>query len=698
MGIHKWDFARIAILPLPFVFIAAYFLDAALPVPSFLLRERRYLAFGKDSGIEALIASRGRGEAFASLPDRLEPLPPSPSEERLRELALALPDSPDLEPVIADLAGGIGYFRRARLVSGEAPLASELAQLRAASEAHGLPLAIEVADSNHQLPVSALSRRLAPMDRRMFFELLLPPRARGFRSLELAASASGALLYRASGASLPADLVLRLSAERSDAPSISIRWEDGAGRIGVGELLLGSALEDRPRVLVIGDPGRGPGFVESLYPARRISLAEADAVDLLAYELVVIDGLPLSRIRGRFLAGLQELAGRKAGSLLFAADSPDFGKKGDNPPIEALLPVSLLPRSLKDLPDLGVLILIDVSGSMFGDKLSLAKVTGLEVLRNLKEGDLVGMMLFSDEREWIYEFPRNESITAAPALAPVSARGGTDLHPALAEGLDRLGRLGIKEKHAIVITDGVTKPADFAALADSARSRGITISAMGIGEDVDRALLERLAAKGGGRYYRVSSADEIPALIFEDRLSVARPAFAQGRIPIHALDGSFVARIGGMAQYAALPAASVVFANALGDPLLASAESGNRAVILFASDLHGTYTADFLASPLGAGTFKDRLDALFTERPLEVSISETARGTTILLRSEELTAPRALLSRDGRSTREAAFRKVGTASWTAEAALPDTGAWNASIVDKGAVVASFPLAANLSLS
>ena len=72
------------------------------------------------------------------------------------------------------------------------------------------------------------------------------------------------------------------------------------------------------------------------------------------------------------------------------ADSPEFGKKGDNPALEELLPVTLLPRSLKDLPDLAVLILIDVSGSMFGDKLSLAKVTGLELLRNLKPSDLVG--------------------------------------------------------------------------------------------------------------------------------------------------------------------------------------------------------------------------------------------------------------------------------------------------------------------
>ena len=40
---------------------------------------------------------------------------------------------------------------------------------------------------------------------------------------------------------------------------------------------------------------------------------------------------------------------------------------------------------------MAVLILLDISGSMFGNKLSLAKVSGLEMFRNLKSDDRVGL-------------------------------------------------------------------------------------------------------------------------------------------------------------------------------------------------------------------------------------------------------------------------------------------------------------------
>ncbi|HWQ09284.1 MAG TPA: vWA domain-containing protein, partial [Holophaga sp.] len=383
------------------------------------------------------------------------------------------------------------------------------------------------------------------------------------------------------------------------------------------------------------------------------------------------------------------VAARRTGSLLFAADSPRFGRKGDNPPLEELLPVTLLPRSLKDLPDLAVLILLDVSGSMFGDKLSLAKVTGLELLRSLKPGDRVGMLLFSDERRWLYDFQPDAGIQASPALGPLSAGGGTDLHPALAEGLARLAGQPIKAKHVVLITDGITRPADFQPLVEEARRKGISISAMGVGLDANRPLLERLALQTEGRYYPVESVEAVPSLLFQDRMSEARAIFGQGRIPVLAMSGEQVGWVGGMAQYTPIPTASVLFADKAGDPLLASREQGNRAVLLFASDLHGGYTGEFFASREAVGAFKDRLDALFARRPVQVRVVQTARGISVLVRSDDLVAPALLLSRAGAPPVTCPFRRMDPGGWVAEAVLPFQGIWNAAILERGGSLAAF---------
>lgn len=687
-GLAGLDRVKTGLILLPFLCLLAYWVDAPLPIPAFLLPERRYLTLGQGLEAARLRAARGTGEAYAVLADRLAPVSPGPAG--MDAVRPSLPEEAVLEPVLRDLEAGLGPWKRARIVLDETPLASELEALRKA--AGPIPLAIEVIGDHAGLPIQSLGVRYAPAEKRVAFDLLLGPKARDYAMVEVRTKEGR--LYGSPGAALPGDLVLRLSVDRAEAPSLSIAFKDAAGRDSARRLSLGLDSEERPKVLIISDKEPGRSFIEALYPCRRATLRDAANLDLLSYELVVLDGVPIGNLRGRLLSGLLDLATRRTGSILFVADSPEFGKKGDNPEVEELLPVTLLPRSLKDLPDLAVLILIDVSGSMFGDKLSLAKVTGLELLRNLKPSDLVGMMLFSDERRWVYGFQANASITAAPVLKPLTAGGGTDLYPALVDGLSRLSGQPIKAKHVVLITDGVTKPADFVALADSARSQGITLSAMGVGADANRPLLERLALRTSGRYYPVQSVDAIPGLLFQDRMNEARAVFGQGRIPVLAMNGERVARIEGMAQYTPVPTASVLFTSDVGDPLLAGREQGNRAVLFFGSDLYGTYTSEFFAASAAAGAFKDRLDALFAQRPAQVRVVETARGISVLARSDNLAAPVLLLSRAGAPALEVAFRRVSPEGWSAELVPPFRGLWSASILDRGGSFASFQVAVN----
>jgi hypothetical protein len=693
---HKWDIVKCLILPLPFLLIAAYLLDLAFAVPAFLLPERLYLALDSGTGAAGLKAARGSSlEAFAVLEDSLLPLPaPGLPDAAYARAAAALPGHAVTAPVVADLRAGLPPFRRARLVSSSPLAAEEVEALAGAARASGLPLSIEAAAGDTGLPLVGLSYRLSARENRLPLELLFSPTARAFPAIEV--GNGKASLWKGEGAKLPADLVLRLSVAKEDAgPGLKLVVTDSTGRSSAFAFDLGAGLSEKARVLVISERQGRKSWIESTYEAERASPAEAATKDLHAYELIVLDGLPLARIGGSLLAGILDVSAKGTGSLLFAADTPDFGKKGDNPELEALLPVSLLPKSLKELPDLALLVLIDTSGSMFGDKLSLAKVTGLELLRGLKPTDRVGMLLFSDRRQWAYDFAPNASVSAAPVIDPIPAEGGTDLAAALAEGLGRLATVPLKERHAVVVSDGVTRPADFRALAARARREGVTVSTMGVGSDLNRALLEELARATGGRFYRVASPEEVPSLLFEDRKNEARPPFVQGSFPVLALNGERVATVGGMSLYSSAAGSTVLLTDAVGDPLLASRERANRAVVLFASDLYGSYTADFFARPAAAGVFRDRLDALFAEKPLEVSVLEGARGLHIALRSGELVSPSILLTAPGHVPVEAALTAGPPGSWSVRVLPPARGRYTASILDRGSSLASFSLASNM---
>lgn len=715
MGGNKWDRAKYLILSLPFLCLAAWLARLPLALPALVLPERLYLSLAAGASPEDLRrASAGWKEAFLVLPDSLRPLPrPESPSQAWDALAEALPDQAQIGPILSDLGAGLPALRRAR-IRVAAPLASpEVQALARAARAAGLPLALEqLGPGLPPSPLVSLSWRTRAGASSLPFELLLSPRARASPAIRVSLGPgpdrAGRVLWEGKGSSLPPDFVLRLEAGREElsrgidlylAPAVTPVGSQAGSDPGTKmHLDLGAGLQGEAKVLVISQRPEARSWIEENWAAESLNPAEAGRRDLLAYELIVLDGLPLASLKGPLLAGLLEVARRRTGSILLTADSPDFGREGDSPELEALLPVELKSRRIRDLPDLGLLLLLDTSGSMFGDKLSLAKVTGLELLAQLKPQDRVGLMLFSDERRWVYDFAPNASIKAAAVVDPVPAQGGTDLAKALAEGLGRLEGLSVPERHVVVVSDGITRPADFPGLAARARAGRISISTMGVGKDADRPLLERLARQTGGRYYPVASAEEIPSLLFEDRKSLARPPFVQEEVPIFAHGGLEVSKVTGMSLLTARKAMTVLLANALGDPLLSSRDLGNRAILVFASDLHGSYTRDFFRNPSASGILKDRLDALFAEEPLEVSLLEGGRGIHIHLASSSLVAPALVLSADGLDPLDFPLAPSGPGTWDSRLVLPRKGPWKAAIADLGTSLASFGLGVNLGLS
>lgn len=652
MAIHKSDFKtpiRLILMILPFVCLVAFAVRLPLPLPRIFM--------------------------------------PSTTYEAYRSTTAA---------ILKDAASRFGSVR---IRSGTAPT---LADIQAANRHYaetGMPVAFDTTKtSGASGPLAAYSMNISGDGTPSVLTLLVDE------------ASSGPVTITATG---PENTLTVESVPADRRVSLPIAGRAGGGAtVGGGKVAVvltvgppGSARSasitvlrpdaDRPRVLMASNRLDARSVIEALRPVRKIPYSELDSAGLYGYELVVLDSPVLAELQGGTSAALAEYVERGAGSLLVIVDSPEIGKPGDAPELEALLPVELSPRSLSRLPDVAMVVALDVSGSMYGDKLSLAKAVGLELVANLKPSDLAGILLFDDETRWLYPPAPVADLDARQTLSPLRAGGGTRMHPALAECIAALEASNLPEKRLIVVSDGISEPADFDALAARAFASGIAISAMAVGAEYDEALLTRIAAGSGGRFYRVREASQVPSLIIEDRKSLSRTVFAEEATRVVDIAGNDAGNISGMARLGPKPDAVAFFSSAAGDPLFASRRVGARSTLVYASDVYGRYGADFLRRPATLSVLDAVLDGLFAEQPPSATLTETADGLALSIQADYLVEPYAALADDrGRIVYESLFEKVSPGRFHVAFGKPETGRYTALVEDRGRTVARFGLYSN----
>ncbi len=160
--------------------------------------------------------------------------------------------------------------------------------------------------------------------------------------------------------------------------------------------------------------------------------------------------------------------------------------------------------------------LIDISGSMSGEKIQAARRALRTALRGLMPGDRMRVIAFDDEVEaHTSAFTPFNDTTLRSAEAFVDrlrARGGTEMLAPVKEALagDRpAGRL----RTVLLITDGEAGNESELAAAVAHRRDGARFFTLGIDTAVNAALLEQLARVGGGACTLCTPADDIEAVV-----------------------------------------------------------------------------------------------------------------------------------------------------------------------------------------
>lgn len=164
-------------------------------------------------------------------------------------------------------------------------------------------------------------------------------------------------------------------------------------------------------------------------------------------------------------------------------------------------------------------IVLDRSGSMSGEKLSVAKNAVEQAIARLQPDDRFSVVVYDDKVDVVIESTNASGEArrgAIERLRTIDARGSTNLAEGWLRGCEQVAS-HISEggvNRCLLLTDGlanigITDPDQLSVHAEELRARGVSTSTFGVGNDFDERLLQRLADAGGGHFYYIADAPQI---------------------------------------------------------------------------------------------------------------------------------------------------------------------------------------------
>ncbi|MCH8823504.1 MAG: VWA domain-containing protein [Planctomycetes bacterium] len=327
--------------------------------------------------------------------------------------------------------------------------------------------------------------------------------------------------------------------------------------------------------------------------------------ELLSYDAFILCNVPADRLSQRQMQMIRSYVRDFGGGFIMLGGEESFGLGGYfKTPIEEILPVSMPIQ--KDLlrPSLGLILVIDKSGSMAGAKIQLAKRAAIATAEAINPRDRIGVIGFDSESRIILELTSAGNRAAiASHIANLEAGGGTFLYPALEDAYRQLIQSNVRRKHIIVLSDGQTQGFGYQEFVQQMAADGITLSAVGIGEGADMQLMEAIAIAGGGRAYFTNDFFSIPQIFTREALRASKNMLIERLVQPIALthdalldeiDVDELPLLTGYVATTAKQAADILLVSDSGDPILAKWRYGLGRSIAYTSEAKPRWAEDWL--------------------------------------------------------------------------------------------------------
>jgi len=389
-----------------------------------------------------------------------------------------------------------------------------------------------------------------------------------------------------------------------------------------------------PRVLLIDGENYGGRELEKILRAAEINVdyirdkeAPKSITELSKYSTVIMTDVSLENLNSdNFLNSLKSYIGDYGGGLIVTGGENSYALGGYyKTSLEEVLPVDMEMKTKGEIPNLGLMLVIDKSGSMSGnqngiDKMEMAKEAAIRALGSLKPKDKIGVVAFDNTAQWVVKLTgieKNDDIEES--IGSIRAGGGTSIIPALDEAYLTLKDADTKLKHIILLTDGQAERTGYDQLVKDMRNEGITISTVAVGSDSDVHLLESIAKDGRGRYYFVDEFSSIPQ-IFTKETFLASKTYINNRIftPAIISANSIITplvngspSLMGYISTSIKDRAELILASDSDEPVLAAWQYGLGRSVAWTSDINGKWTSEYLASKEGIELFKNMVEWTF---------------------------------------------------------------------------------------
>ena len=393
----------------------------------------------------------------------------------------------------------------------------------------------------------------------------------------------------------------------------------GATTVG-GRLMLrnGASVEfeqaldlKRAQVLYLShDPtSSGSNLLQALSQAEFDVKTDPRLLDssLNVFQLVVLNNLDLRAISKEQKDRLEEYVKNGGGLLLIGGEKQAYKEKKQEDALDRVLPAGLAPP--KSPEGTCVALIIDKSSSMEGRKIELARVSAVGVVDHLRPTDLIGVLIFDNSYQWAVPIRRAEDKSLIKRLiSGITPDGGTQIAPALTEAYRKILAARATYKHIVLLTDGISEEGDSLELSKEAQNHQVTISTVGLGQDVNRGYLDRVANLSGGKSYFLNEPQGLQQLLLKDVLeytgttAVERSLKALVDDKAEVLEGTDIESappLKGYARYRAKPTAETILSidEERRDPLYVRWQYGLGRAAVFASDAKSRWAADWIGWP-----------------------------------------------------------------------------------------------------
>lgn len=194
---------------------------------------------------------------------------------------------------------------------------------------------------------------------------------------------------------------------------------------------------------------------------------------------------------------------------------------------------------LEEIPPREYIFILDVSGSMYGYPLETAKEVIQDLVSNLRETDIFNLILFSDQT--MKMSPKSAPATkeninrAIHFIEDQDGGGGTELLPAFRSAL-KLPRTEQFARTIITITDGYIY--DETSIFEAIHKNLDTTNffSFGIGDSVNRALIEGIAKAGQGESFIVTDSADAKETASRFRTYVQSPLLTDIQVSYEGFD------------------------------------------------------------------------------------------------------------------------------------------------------------------